>query len=320
MRADKLWRELADLNLKRQALAQRALLKTYHKAFEEITREIDSFLRQGDLSWKLARMLDLRQRIGRMIDENTGAAIKQVSYQRIAEIDNAALYAQGIFQYAGVPRGMFGVFNPAAVEAAVFSPYQSVQMIRTFPALLLAAERDPQYAGKTAWEIHMMARGAAKGTMEYSLNRTAERLMGRVWQTTQDAIVNGWGYKKTAAALSDVYGKTAVYAAERVARTEIHHAQLVGQRAMADQAREAGAKLRRFWMATLDDRTRDSHAEMNGVRENEDGTGWTMPDGSQVDGPGLSDDPAESINCRCSEGYDIEGLTSVPTRDNPFNE
>jgi hypothetical protein len=44
---------------------------------------------------------------------------------------------------------------------------------------------------------------------------------------------------------------------------------------------------------------RDSHREMDGKFEDDDGL-FTLPNGLRGEGPGLFDDPSESINCRCT--------------------
>ena len=74
---------------------------------------------------------------------------------------------------------------------------------------------------------------------------------------------------------------------------------------MMHDAEELGIEVKKVWMAILDNRTRDAHAELNGVAvdvdepfENELG---------EIMFPGDSDaeDPANVYNCRCTLGYNI---------------
>lgn len=89
----------------------------------------------------------------------------------------------------------------------------------------------------------------------------------------------------------------------RDARTMINAAEQGGKLAEYEELAEEGVNIEKGWMATLDERTRDSHAEMdmeyvpidepfsNGLMEPCD------PDG----------DPAEVYNCRCTLVSRIDG-------------
>ena len=80
------------------------------------------------------------------------------------------------------------------------------------------------------------------------------------------------------------------FMSQRVARTETTQASSFGQK---QAAKQEGRKKKR-WLSSRDDRVRDSHAAMDGQVVDIDGTfsnGCTEP--------GLCDDPAEAIQCRC---------------------
>jgi len=64
-------------------------------------------------------------------------------------------------------------------------------------------------------------------------------------------------------------------------------------------AAENNVKIKRLWVSMRDERVRDSHREMDGKFEDDDGL-FTLPSGLRGEGPGLFDDPSESINCRCT--------------------
>jgi uncharacterized protein with gpF-like domain len=64
-------------------------------------------------------------------------------------------------------------------------------------------------------------------------------------------------------------------------------------------AAENNVKIKRLWVSMRDERVRDSHREMDGKFEDDDGL-FTLPNGLRGEGPGLFDDPSESINCRCT--------------------
>lgn len=96
--------------------------------------------------------------------------------------------------------------------------------------------------------------------------------------------------------------------AENIARTEGMRAVNTGVRASWDQLFDQNpnldrAKARRFWIATEDERTRDSHREIPEL--NSDGVSldepFRLPDGGSIMFPHDPDAPAEeTINCRCT--------------------
>lgn len=97
----------------------------------------------------------------------------------------------------------------------------------------------------------------------------------------------------------------------RIAQTEAHKAMVQGQLDNYAKAEELGIVLNRVWVATLDDRTRPSHADMDGKEAGEDGL-FDTPWGA-VEGPG--EGPAEEvINCRCRVISEIEGFEPTVQR------
>jgi SPP1 gp7 family putative phage head morphogenesis protein len=88
------------------------------------------------------------------------------------------------------------------------------------------------------------------------------------------------------------------YNALRVARTEGGRAQTLGTLEVYDKAEAQGVELQRQWVASLDDRTRDSHADMDGVIATDQG--FPFPGLGFVDGPRLTGVAEEDINCRCT--------------------
>lgn len=85
-------------------------------------------------------------------------------------------------------------------------------------------------------------------------------------------------------------------AAIRNARTAVTSAQNAGRQASYEQAVEMGIEVQKEWMATLDNRTRDSHQDMDGVRVDYNDL---FPNGLEypADPNGA---PAEVYNCRCT--------------------
>jgi hypothetical protein len=86
------------------------------------------------------------------------------------------------------------------------------------------------------------------------------------------------------------------------------------------QAEEMGIDGGPVWSATKDDKTRDTHIEMDGARrvQTEEQNGWILPDGTFTEGPGdnFADHPGdeslppeERCNCRCNLRFEINGYS-----------
>lgn len=85
-------------------------------------------------------------------------------------------------------------------------------------------------------------------------------------------------------------------AAVRNARTMMTGAQNSGRMGAYERAAGLGINIQKEWMATLDNRTRDSHQKLDGERVD-----WKKPFSNELMYPGdPSGDPAEVYNCRCT--------------------
>ena len=123
---------------------------------------------------------------------------------------------------------------------------------------------------------------AMRGEIELSqaqINKLATRYADRLLITRANTI-----------------GQTEVMEALNSARME------AGYQA-AEQAGVDPDQAEKVWIATLDSRTRDQHAHMNGVSVVGMDTPFTMPDGTQLQYPmdsSLGAGASQTINCRCT--------------------
>lgn len=105
----------------------------------------------------------------------------------------------------------------------------------------------------------------------------------------------------------------------RIARTEGHRVFSQGTNKTLEVAKKAandlGFKIKKVWVATLDERTRTNHQKMDGQIADEDGN-FTLPSGVKTAGPGQCGIPEEDINCRCKAVIQIEGFESKTRKDN----
>lgn len=141
-------------------------------------------------------------------------------------------------------------------------------------------------------------RNAAKAVQ---IERTTRKEIGKV---VSESLSDGEHPSETARRIVKEVDGVALDRARTIARTESHSASMTGQHMAIEEAGdELGLELTKTWVATNDDRTRESHLEANGqtVRFSEDfdvgGAALSYP--GDPDGP-----PEEIINCRCGVTYD----------------
>ena len=133
-------------------------------------------------------------------------------------------------------------------------------------------------------------------------------------------IIQGEGVREMAKRIGKLTGETNASAMLRNARTMHTGAQNAGRIEGRHQAQELGIKVKKQWMATLDNRTRDAHADLDGqVQEVDDPFESEL---GKIMFPGDPQaDPANVWNCRCTLVYvSPEYPNSMERRDNETGE
>lgn len=102
----------------------------------------------------------------------------------------------------------------------------------------------------------------------------------------RQSLIQGEGYRKTARKIRDVMG-TDINNALRITRTEGHRNMMQGSYAASQRAKSQGVDITRQIVSVLDDRTRPQSAQVDGLKENEDGV-FIYPGGVEVAVPGNS--------------------------------
>jgi SPP1 gp7 family putative phage head morphogenesis protein len=141
---------------------------------------------------------------------------------------------------------------------------------------------------------------------ELAEKEVAERTLIQIRRTIAQGIISGQSYAKMAKALKGTMDRSAS-GYVRIAQTEGARAQVLGQQATYAQAQEDGIELEEVWTATLDDRTRDDHRDMDGVVKDPKEGFWAGSLNRYVEGPLQSGEPAFDINCRCTVRPQIKG-------------
>jgi SPP1 gp7 family putative phage head morphogenesis protein len=150
----------------------------------------------------------------------------------------------------------------------------------------------------------MTAFQPARGSLSDLLMKHQDADLVKIQQTITQSFIMGSSIDDAASAISDVLG-TSAFNAERVVRTEFTRLSNAGDYAAAQDAEAQGLNLTRRWIATLDDRTRQEHAEL-------DGQIVGMDEPFEVAGydpmfPGDFGDPAQDCQCRCTVETIVDG-------------
>ena len=175
-----------------------------------------------------------------------------------------------------------------------------------------------EVAGRYLQEVAQRAVRAARklirivpqDVLERAMTRASEEVMNKAsWSTEKisrdiaSLVWQNWGRGDVATLAHEIrtyFGDISAHRARTIARTVATASISRGQTEVWRGLGEAnGVRIKRVWISMRDDRVRDSHREMDGKWEDEDGL-FTLPSGLRGEGPGLFDDPAESINCRCT--------------------
>lgn len=149
------------------------------------------------------------------------------------------------------------------------------------------------------------------------LYKHRDRLAKETTNALLDAARKGKSY---AVAAKQIEGLTeASYKrAFRIARTEGGRVQSTAKQRSYVEAKKKGIDLKKKWLATLDNDTRDSHQSLDGQTvEVEDQ--FETEDGHKGDGPRLFGVASEDIHCRCTTTTEVEGFSPELRVDNEGN-
>jgi hypothetical protein len=127
-----------------------------------------------------------------------------------------------------------------------------------------------------------------------TVNSVDDTTVSIVKNIVRNGLANSLTMEQIAAAIEDATDFDNVLPrATAIARTEMHAAMNFAQ---LTAAKDTGLKLVKVWTSSLDDRTREAHAEADGQTVDIDDD--FDVDGEAVSRPGEGD-PENSINCRC---------------------
>jgi SPP1 gp7 family putative phage head morphogenesis protein len=146
-------------------------------------------------------------------------------------------------------------------------------------------------------------------TLSESLKANRASIITSIKSNIIQGLMQGESYKTMADRVKTVLDNDAAKAM-RIVRTEAGRAKSAGTLASMEHGADRGVKMKKMWVATQDERTRDTHAELDGqtVDMDED---FESTSGSTGPAPRMFGDPAEDINCRCECISVIEGYEPI---------
>jgi SPP1 gp7 family putative phage head morphogenesis protein len=163
--------------------------------------------------------------------------------------------------------------------------------------------------------------------MAEALKNYSMKARGKIRVALNNGLAQGKSYQDMMRDIKDALNKTN-FEAMRIIRTEGQGAIAAGTADAYDKALEDGVDGSVVWSATLDERTRDQHQEMDGQVRDAEGL-FHFPNGETAPYPAWEGLSAEQrINCRCKLRFEVAGYSPQlrRTRDQgiipymPFNE
>lgn len=272
---DDINKRLADLLKKAETNAEKLiaaheknLVKVYSRALKEIKLLIlqmyEKYGSDVDYAQMVAynRLTNLEQQIADEIKKLTNETIKTTT-STLKNIYSEQFYLTGFaFEESLGAKLGFGLLNPDVIKASVLNPLDRIK-----------------------WTDRMKDH--------------AQQYVKQIQTELTQGLIQGEGYGKIAKRIVD---KTGINAGKviRIVRTEGHRVQSAGSLLAYDKTQTAadrlGLKTVKVWVATLDNRTRDSHQRMDGKEADDEGI-FTLPSGATTEAPGLSGVAEEDINC-----------------------
>ena len=129
-------------------------------------------------------------------------------------------------------------------------------------------------------------------------------------QLTQ-GLIQGESINKMAKRIKDVY-EGDINKSVRIARTETNRVRNAGTIRGYEKAEAMGLEFDKIWLATLDNRTRDSHQALDGQKA--DKNGLFHSNGFSAEAPGGFGVASEDINCRCTTRVELRDVAKPTER------
>ncbi len=255
---------------------EKSLIKEYTAALDSIGAELGKFYSkyaQNDVltydeAIKYNRLLAFEISI---IDElkALGETNDKLIKSTLFNIYDESYFRTGFFFESGVQAKLaFNTLNPKVVELAIQNPISGL-------------------------------------TLNERLSKNRTEIIYKIKQELTQGLIRGDSYTTMTRTLKEVLENDATKA-KRIVQTESNRIMNNARNDAINHAVSQGVILKKVWQATLDDKTRDRHGELDGKAADKDGL-FHMS-GYSAAFPGDFGVASLDINCRCSVISVIEGF------------
>lgn len=282
------------------------VLKQYEKASKNMIKRLRNFYLKNlqgiapeDYYNEAIKFNRLNKLIKSAAEEYRVAAIQagktQAQASALAMSNNyyRQLYAM---QWTDEASELFTFLNKKAVELSVFGTENKWKELT----------KDQQ----AAWKALQPKAGSLSSTL--AGNRTQD--IKKIRQSLTRSMIQGDNFQSSARNIRKII-ESSIAQAKTIARTEGIRNLSAGQYMTAQNLAADGVDIERQWDATLDTRTRQTHATADGQRENSQG--FFIVGGATGPYPGNLSSDKESINCRCVVVSIIDGVSPTMRRARP---
>ncbi len=275
-------KEVQQSLLDSESAAIKELEKQYARALKDINDKVKSFQADIDLLDQALSQDGLDDATKALLQSQKRSKVYQQNYQKALkdQVGSVLDKLQGD-NYTTIDKYLKGCYETGYIGTMYDIAKQGVPIIT--PIDQAAAVKAVLTDSKVS-EGYYNHLGVSVGKLKKSITQEISR-----------GIASGLSYSDIARNINNVSG-SGLSNAKRVARTEGHRIQQTSFRDAQYAAKKKGCDVVKQWDATLDARTRDSHAMVDGeIRELDD----EFSNGLMFPGD-PSGSAAEVINCRCT--------------------
>ena len=310
---------------------EKKIAREYRQAVKEAQEKLDDYLRRFEVKddkWRLmvARGEKTREeyaewRKGQIIVGERWTALRD---QLAEDYHNSNVIARSVVLgympevYAiNINYATYLIERQARVDTAftLYSRESVERILRENPALLQPPGEKMRQTFK-AWDAYKRGKSAKltkKQKAAFDKLLAAEKDVrwqaGKIQSITLQSIVQGESIPNMSRRIARELGEINHASTIRYARTAMTGAQNAGRQDAYKRAKETGVNMRRKWIATLDNRTRHEHRQLDGQIR-----GIDEPfevDGQEIMFPGdPSAAPELTWNCRCTTRAVVDGWES----------
>lgn len=150
-------------------------------------------------------------------------------------------------------------------------------------------------------------------TLDETLNKNRDAFILAVKSALVQGIIQGKDLSRVAEDIKEKFDID-TNKATTIVRTETTRARNAGTETVYNKALEKGAAFKKVWMATLDNRTRHQHQELDG--KTADKNGYFNYKGHKTLYPAGFGIAALDVNCRCTTRAVFDGIGGKARKDN----